>query len=128
MKILEAAHWLLPSLITILGLAAMLKLARNHVDEKPFTAAERRLVNAFAGLMDLQGAIGLIYFFWSGLARDGFPAYRMFHAIAMFVAILIPHISLQWREDEESSLNLHYFYTLLATFLVVIVGFSLIPS
>jgi len=127
MKILGAAHWLLPWLITILGLAAMLKFVRSHMDEKPFSAADRRLMAAFTGLMDLQGGIGLVYLFWSGLARDGFPAYRIFHAITMFVAMLIPHLSRRWL-DEESSLNLHSFYILLATFLVMMVGISLIPS
>ena len=128
MIILVAAHWLMPWFIVVLGLTAMFKFARSHVDEKPFSETDRRLVVVFSGMMDLQGGIGLFLFFRRGLAGEGIPMYLVFHAIAMFVAVLIPHVSLNRTGTEEASLNLQYFYTLLATFLVLLVGISLVPQ
>jgi len=58
MKIIDAAHWLIPWPILIVGLTAIYRFARGHVNERPFTEEDRRLVLIFSGLLDLQARSG----------------------------------------------------------------------
>jgi hypothetical protein len=128
LRIFFWAHWSIPWLILVIGLYAIVKFVRGYMNEDTFTDRDRRLVSVFSGLLDLQGLIGLIYFFWTGFTTDTFPAYRIFHAITMLAAAIIPHFSPIWRDEKDATRFINNFYLLLASFLLMLVGISFIPA
>ena len=128
MQILYIAHWSIPWLILTIGMYAIVKFVRGYMNEVAFTDADSRLVIIFSGLMDLQALIGLIYFLWSGFIIDAFPAYRIGHGIIMLIAAIIPHFSPLWKDTDSSTRYINNFYLLLASFLLMLVGISLIPA
>jgi len=77
--------------------------------------------------MDLQGALGLVFFLGTGFAGIGFPIDRILHGTVMLFAVVIPHLSAIWRDADDKTLFLNNFYILLASFLLMLVGLSLIP-
>jgi hypothetical protein len=123
MQIPGALHWL----ILLVGMYAIVKFVGGYVNNRPFTVTDRRLVTIFSGLMDLQATVGLIYFLWNGFSAIGFPIHRILHGTVMLVAVFIPHLSLQWKNADDSTRHLNNFYLLLASFLLMLVGLSLIP-
>jgi len=127
MRILYLAHWLIPWLILAIGLYAIVKFVRGYMNEDMFTDKDRRLIMVFSGLLDLQALIGLIYFLWVGFYTSIFPSYRVFHGIIMFIAAVIPHFSPLWKDADDSTRYINNFYLLLASFLLMLVGISLIP-
>ena len=127
MRILYVAHWLIPWLILALGMYAIVKFVRGYMNEVAFTDADSRLVIVFSGLMDLQALIGLSYFLWSGSIIGIFPTYRIGHGIIMLIAVIIPHFSPLLKDADSSTRYINNFYLLLASFLLMLVGISLIP-
>jgi len=128
MQILSIAHWVIPWLVLIVGMYAIVRFVRSYLDESIFTDVDRRLMIVFSGLVDLQALIGLTYFMWTGFIIGSFPAYRIFHGITMFLAAVIPHLSPLWKDENDSTRFINNFYLLLASFLIMIVGISLIPN
>jgi hypothetical protein len=127
MQILRTLHWLIPWLILIVGIYAIVRFAGGFINDRPFTASNQRLVILFSGLMDLQAAVGLIYFLWIGFSAIGFPLHRILHGTVMLVAVIIPHFSSRWKNADDSTRHLNNFYLLLTSFLLMLVGLSLIP-
>jgi len=127
MRIFYIAHWLIPWLILALGMYAIVRFVRGYMNESAFTNADRRLMIVFNSLMGLQGLFGLIYFIWGVFITNIIPTYRVLHGIIMLVAAIIPHFSALWKDADDSTRYLNNFYLLLASFLIMLVGISLIP-
>ena len=126
MRIVDSAHWTLPWLILVVGMYAVIRFARGYIGESVFTKTDQRLVAVFSGLMDLQGALGLIFFLVSGLEGIGFPTNRILHGSVMLVAVIVPHISSRWGDSDDQSRHLNNFFGILSSFLIMLVGLSLI--
>jgi len=122
------AHWAVPWLILILGLYAIVKFVRGFIDRSTFTDADRKLFSGFRDLMRIQGLTGLIYFLWTGFITKDFPLYRISHAVLMLVAAMILRLGSLWKNEDDATRYLNHFYLLLASFLVMLVGISLIPN
>ena len=120
------AHWLLPWLILLLGMYDIVRFARGYINGLTFTRIDHRLVAIFSGLLDLQAALGLIFFLVTGLEGIGFPSNRIMHGIVMFVAAVIPHLSQRWVGADDQTRHLNNFFIILGSFLIMLVGLSLI--
>jgi hypothetical protein len=127
MRILYITHWSIPWFSVAVGMYALVRLVRGYINESAFTDTNLRLIRIYSGLMDLQATTGLIYFLWRGVQIDGFPAYRLLHGLTMFVATLIPHFSARWNSADDPTRYLNNFYMLLSSFLLILLGLSLIP-
>ncbi len=92
MSILLTLHSLLRWLIVILGVLALLKFLFGWLARKRFSKMDRALSAGFSGLMDAQALLGFLYFVLTGLARVGFPIYRIEHMATMLVAALAAHL------------------------------------
>ena len=126
MRFVDSVHWTLPWLILVIGMYAVIRFARGYIRETVFTKTDQRLVAVFSGLMDLQGALGLIFFLVSGLEGIGFPSNRILHGSFMLVAVVIPHISSRWGASDDQTRHLNNFFGILSSFLIMLVGLSLI--
>jgi hypothetical protein len=90
--------------------------------------ADRGLMSAFSGLVDLQVAIGLVYILWSGFAGAGFPRYRVEHAAAMILAAIVAHLSVRWRKAETPERARNNVGLIAGVLVIVFIGVSLLPQ
>src|SRR5574338_1641156 len=90
----SVVRWLVVAVSLIALVWFVLVWLRGTRNEK----ADRGLMAAFSGLIDLQVTIGLILILWSGFAGVGFPRYRIEHAFIMIVAAVVAHLSMRWRD------------------------------
>ncbi len=127
MHIFVSAHWLAPWLILIIGMYLLVKFGRGYLDKSVFTDGDQKRLVIFRALMIAQSVTGLIVFAWSGLTV-GFPAYRIWHGLIMFVAAVILRFSDLWKNADDSTRYLNNFYVLLASFFMMLVGIALVPS
>lgn len=126
MRIVGSAHWYLPWLILVFGMYIVVRFARGYLNESAFTKIDHRLVAVFSGLMDLQAALGMIFFLVTGLEGIGFPSNRIMHGVVMFMAAIIPHLSPRWVDADDRSRHLSNFFIILVSFLLMLVGLSVI--
>jgi len=128
LRFFYVSHWVVPWLILTVGLYAVVKFVRGYIDKQIFSDADRKLFSTFRDLMRLQGLTGLIYFLWTGFVTKDFPLYRISHAILMLVAAMILRLASLWKNEDDATRYLNHFYLLLASFLIMLVGISLIPN
>ena len=126
MKFFGSAHWFLPWLILVIGMYSAIRFVRGYINERAFTKADQRLVTIFTGLMDLQGMLGLIVFLGTGFARIGFPIDRILHAIAMFTAVVAPHLSMLWKTADDQTRLINNFLAILSSFLLMLFGLAFV--
>jgi uncharacterized membrane protein YfhO len=82
------------------------------------------LSGAFSGLMDLQAALGVLYFLWNGFAQTGFPAYRWEHAVTMLLAVVAAHLPRMWKNLEDTKRYRNAFLAVLVALLLVFAGIA----
>jgi hypothetical protein len=128
LSILLGTHSLVRWIIVAVSLIALvwfvLVWLRGMRNEK----ADRRLMAAFTGLIDLQVLLGVIYILWSGFAGAGFPRYRLEHAVTMIVAAVVAHQSMRWR-NADAPIRARNNAALIALVLVLVfIGVSLLPQ
>ncbi len=92
MDIVLTIHSILRWFIIIMAALTVFKFAVSWAGNASFKGMDRGLSSALSGLMDAQVLLGLIYFLWSGLTGDGFPAARWFHLLIMIVAAALMHV------------------------------------
>ncbi len=93
-------HGLIRWLVALAALVAIVKFAIGWLQKKPYTAADRGIMSAYTGLMDLNLLLGLILLFGLG---GGFPMYRIEHATTMIIAIVVAHLSVIWRKSDDAA-------------------------
>jgi len=127
MRIVGSIHWLLPWLILLVGMYSIIRFVRGYINEHTFTDTDSRLMAVFTGLLDLQATAGLVYFLLSRFNGIRYPHSVSLHAFVMFVAAVIPHFARVWKNADSPTRYLNNFYLLLASFLLMLVGLSLVP-
>jgi hypothetical protein len=86
-------------------------------------------MSAFAGLIDLQMLLGIIYLLWNGLATDtGFPAYRIEHAVTMLIAVGVAHMNARWRSAAEPIRARNNVLIILGMLLLIYLGVARLPQ
>jgi len=90
--------------------------------------ADRGLMAAFTGLIDLQVLLGIIYILWSGFAGAGFPRYRLEHAVTMIVAAVVAHLSMRWRNADAAIRARNNAALIILVLVLILIGVSLLPQ
>ena len=85
-------------------------------------------MSGFSGLMDLQAAVGIVLLIWGGLGGIGFPTYRIEHGLIMVLAAVVAHLSSRWRKTDEPLRYRNYFFIILASLTLVLIGISVLPG
>lgn len=122
------AHWAIPWLILILGMYTIVRFARGYIDKRSFTQAERRLFVIFRNLMKIQGATGITYFVLRSVITHTLLIQYMLHAGTMFLAAMILPLASRWENEDDATCYLNYFYLLLASFFIMLVGLAFVPA
>ena len=128
LSILLGTHSLVRWIIVAVSLIALvwfvLVWLRGMRNEK----ADRGLMAAFSGLIDVQVLLGVIYILWSGFAGAGFPRYRLEHAVTMIVAAVVAHLSARWRNADAPIRARNNVALIVLVLVIVLIGVSLLPQ
>ena len=128
MSILLMIHSLLRWLIVIVAIVAAVKFAIGWLRGGAFQAMDRGLSSGFSGLIDLQVTLGLIYLIWNGLAVEGFPLFRIEHAVAMIIAAAVAHLPARWKNAEDKLRFRNSFFIVLDVLIIIFIGVALLPK
>ena len=124
LEVHSLVRWIIVAVSLIALIWFVLVWLRGMRNEK----ADRGLMAAFSGLIDLQVLLGIIYILWSGFAGAGFPRYRLEHAVTMIVAAVVAHQSMRWR-NADAPIRARNNAALIALVLVLVfIGVSLLPQ
>jgi hypothetical protein len=121
-------HSVVRWLVVVVSLISLVWFALVWLRGTRNEKADRGLMAAFSGLIDLQVTIGLILILWSGFAGVGFPRYRIEHAFIMIIAAVVAHLSLRWRNAEMQIRARNNVALILGVLIIVYIGVSLLPQ
>ena len=86
-------------LVALVAVVAVVRFGLGWVRGAEFKGADRGLMAAFTGLLDLNLLFGLILLFGLG----GTISYRTEHAVTMILATVAAHLSAIWRGSDDSA-------------------------
>lgn len=121
-------HSVVRWLVVAVSLVALVWFALVWLRGTGNEKADRGLMAAFSGLIDLQVAIGLILIVWSGFAGVGFPRYRIEHAFIMIIAAVVAHLSMRWRNAAMRTRARNNVALIVGVLVIVYIGVSLLPQ
>ena len=128
MSVLLITHSYLRWLIVIVAIIAAVKFAIGWLRNGTFKGMDRGLASGFSGLIDLQATLGLIYLLWNGLAVEGFPAFRIEHAITMIIAAVIAHLPVMWKNSEDKIRFRNSLFIILDVLIIIFIGVMRLPK
>ena len=126
MDILLTIHSVVRWAIILVAVIAIVKFALGWLRGGQFGGMDRGLAAGFSGLMDLQGALGLVLLVWGGFAGEGFSLYRILHAVSMMAAIATSHQSVRWKNAPDQLRYRNMLLTVLGALVLVFVGLAML--
>ena len=95
MSIISLLHRILGETMLLIALAGVVLASVGLLRKQEMERTERIFGMAYAGLLDLQALLGLIYFIWlPGAARPS-----LLHPVLMAAAVVVVHVSRTWRSS-----------------------------
>ena len=111
-------HGLVRWLMALIVIVAIVKFAMGWLRNMPFTSADRGIMSAYTGLMDLNLLLGLILLFGLG---GGFPMHRIEHATTMIIAAVVAHLSAIWKKSDDAAKKFRNYLIVVVVSIVLIV-------
>jgi heme A synthase len=108
--------------------AAVTKFAWGWLRNREFKGLDRALTVALAAAIDVQAALGLTYFFWTGFNRDSFPRFRFEHGAAMFLALVCIHLPLFWKNVDDKTRFRNSLFAIFTSLVLILLGISRLPG
>lgn len=116
-------------LIVLVALAALVVFGLIWLGRLRPSKGTWGLMSAFAGLVDLQMLLGIIYLLWNGLATGiGFPMYRIEHAITMVIAAVVAHMNARWRSAADPVRARNNVLIILGVLVLIYLGVARLPG
>jgi hypothetical protein len=128
MPVLLTIHSYVRWLIVIVAVIAAVKFAIGWLRGGAFQSMDRGLTSGFSGLIDLQVTLGLVYMIWNGLAVEGFPAFRIEHAITMIIAAVVAHLPARWKNVEDKTRFRNSLFIVLDVLIIIFIGVVRLPK
>jgi hypothetical protein len=128
MSILLTIHSYLRWLIVIVAIIAAVKFALGWLRGGAFKGMDRGLTSGFSGLIDLQVTLGLIYLIWNGLAVEGFPMFRIEHAVTMIIAAVVAHLPARWKNADDKTRFRNSLFIVLDVLIIIFIGVVRLPA
>ncbi|MCC6601772.1 MAG: hypothetical protein IT327_01110 [Anaerolineae bacterium] len=99
MDIVRTIHGEFRWLVAIVAVVVIVKFAWGLIQKAEYKSADRGLMSALVGLIDINFLLGLILLFSLGFqVRE-----RLEHAGTMFLAVLLAHSNAAWRKSTDSA-------------------------
>jgi len=126
MLFLLTLHSIIRWLVILVAIAAIVKLVIGLVRKQDYDKMTGGLVSAFAGLMDTQFVLGLMFFIWNGLAGAGFSRERWEHLVIMTVAVIVAHLPSMWKKAEAQKRLRNTLAAAVGSLVLVVIGVSML--
>ena len=110
-------------IIVVVAVIALIKFLIGWLRSSTYQSADRGLMAAYTGLLDLQLLLGLVLLIDLGLER-----FRVEHTLTMLVAIILAHLSRAWRDKEDKVKFRNNFLAILIGMLLIIAGVTVLPQ
>lgn len=126
MTILLEIHSTVRWIIVVIGLVAIAKFLTGWTRKSAFDKMDHGLSSGFSGLMDLQVALGSLYFLITGFGGVGFPLFRIEHMITMLIAAVVGHVPSMFKK----AANKHAvaFWAVIGALILVVIGVYRLPG
>ena len=98
MDIVRTIHGEFRWLVAIVAVVVIVKFAWGLIQKAEYKSADRGLMSALGGLIDINFLMGLILLF-----NRGFDRQALEHAGTMFFAVLLAHSNAAWRKSTDSA-------------------------
>jgi hypothetical protein len=128
MFILLMAHSGIRWLILLVAVVAIIKYLIGWLQRGQFKSMDRGLMAGFSGLMDLQVTLGIVLLLWSGFAGAGFPFFRIAHALVMFAAAIVAHLSRRWKDADDATRFRNNLFLIVGCLILILIGISILPG
>ena len=128
MSVLLTIHSFVRWLIVIVAIVAVVKFALGWRRGDAFQSMDRGIASGFSGLIDLQVALGLIYLIWNGLAVEGFPMFRIEHAVTMIIAAVVAHLPVMWKNADDKIRFRNSLFIVLDVLIIIFIGVVRLPA
>ncbi len=116
-------HSYLRWLVVLLIVLALVRLLMTTIRKGPFTSADRGLLSAAIGALDLQLLLGLILIIGWGAER-----FRIEHAVTMLIGIIIAHMTARYKKLDGADRARKSFILLLIATVFIVVGVMRLPG
>lgn len=121
------SHSFIRWVIVILALVIAVKFAIGWLRGSEFKGIDRGLVVALRGLLYLQATLGLILLLGLGLSGEGFPAIRFAHGASMFIALVLAHLPIRWKNATDQIRFRNTLFCIAGALLPIYLGVSILP-
>jgi hypothetical protein len=128
MNILLMAHSGLRWLVIVVAAVAIIEYLIGWLRRAQFRGMDRGFMAAFSGLMDLQATLGIILLLWSGFTGAGFPGFRLLHGLIMIIAAVVAHMSVRWKNADDTTRFRNNLFIILASLILVLIGIAVLPG
>ena len=128
MNILLMAHSGLRWLVIVVAAVAIIEYLIGWLRRAQFRGMDRGFMAAFSGLMDLQATLGIILLLWSGFTGAGFPGFRLLHGLIMIIAAVVAHMSVRWKDADDTTRFRNNLFIILASLILVLIGIAVLPG
>jgi len=122
--VLLSVHSWVRWMVVLVALFAAVKFAMGWVRQANAAKADRALMSAFSGLVDLQVALGIILLLISG----NFALAQIEHAITMIVAAVITHVPMRWRDRTDTQVLRNNLIVVVVVVLLIVAGVASLPG
>lgn len=122
-------HSFIRWLVLLVALTAIIKFAIGWLRGGAFTKLDRGLAAAYSGIIDLQALLGIIMILGFGLVNgEGFPMVRVEHGTAMLFAIILAHLPMRFKNAADPIRFRNTMFCILGSFVMILIGVSLLPN
>ena len=128
MEILFIFHSHFRWLVVLVSLFILVKFLYGWLAKTGYKKMDEVLVKIYAGLIDLQITLGLIFLIWSGLAYAGFPRFRLEHTSLMLIVMVLAHLFGRWKTSPDNIRFRNGFIIMLLSGILIFVAIILLPA
>ncbi len=122
-------HSIIRWVVVIVAAAAALKFVLGWTRRTPWQAADRGLMSAFTGLIDLNVTLGIVMFIILGVQSGEWLMYRIEHAGTMLIAVIVAHATARWRKKGDDATQFrNSVITILVVMLLIVGGVASLPG
>ena len=115
-------HSIIRWVVVVVAAAAALKFVLGWTQRTPWQAADRGLMSAFTGLIDLNVTLGIVMFIIFGVQSGEWPMYRIEHAGTMLLVAVVAHATARWRKKGDDAAQFRNSLIVVLVVMLLIVG------
>lgn len=121
LPVLLDIHSIIRWIVVVVAAAAALKFVLGWTRRTPWQAADRGLMSAFTGLIDLNVTLGIVMLLILGIQSGDWPRERIEHAGTMLVAVIVAHATARWRKKGDDATQFRNSLIVVAVVMLLIV-------